>query len=274
MITSLVSAERHRAAAVALAHLLGPRGIELLAFKGLHFVGVLGVEPWDRPSADADVLVLRGRFRDALRIIRQSGEWEERTDDWTATALLRRACGSSVDLHRSVLPVCVGGLSRERLSARSRPGPPGLAPMRVPSVEDAAAICLAHEAKNRLSKLARTARDLRVLAAHGLTPSALGDRLRACRLRQCGIVVLTALSADDQSFVPWLAALAPIPGELRAAQRTRAAFARHEGESARTMIAHRAIADSVPESIAAVLGALVLRTPYVLSRRALDRLIL
>lgn len=268
--SAFVAAEQQRAAAVAVAKALEPLGVVLLAIKGLYFVQVLGVEPWARPSADADVLLVSGSFHAALSALRRSGDWELRTDDWTATAILSRRDGTAVDLHRRALPLLVGAFPNQAMLTASSEAPPALRPLRVPSLVDAGTLTLSHAFKNRLAQPDRTARDLTVLRAHGLSAERLAEGLRTHRVRRAGLVALSAVADLDPSFEPWVKALRPSASELELARRVRWLFGAGLPSSV-TMLVHRAVADSAPESALAVLAGLFLRTPYTAVRAYLDR---
>jgi hypothetical protein len=206
-------AERCRRLAVHAAETLRPAGIELVAIKGLALAYGVAEHPWLRPIGDADVLVGRGRFRDAVARLQRAGlpGFPPRACDATFGGL-GYAQGAWLDLHGSVLPQGTGGPVVEAIVARARPGPEALAPLLVPDAADAAAIGLAHWAKDGFGRAAPRsfAPDVLLLQDRaGLTPGALGERLAEHGLRRIGALAFGLFALREPRFDAFRAACAP-----------------------------------------------------------------
>jgi hypothetical protein len=215
-------AERCRTALLALAAELAPHGIELLVIKGVYVAFVVADEPWMREMLDADAIVVRGSFADAVRVIRASPSFGITCDDWSTKAVVHRASGAMVDVHRLALPPGWGRVALSGLQARARKLPDVLGPhVLAPDPLDAAAFTVAHYVKDIVGRKGhgKAAMELdRLVARAGLAPAPLAARLRVLGLRRVGLVAFTAMADENARWRPFLDACAGSRIERRAAR--------------------------------------------------------
>jgi len=182
-------AERARVALEKVADQLWPHGIRLAAFKGISIVfGEFG-DPSKRALIDADALVVKGSFVEAVWRARRHG-WPVRFDDPSAVMLW--VDGSKVDLHARALPYPVGRAGRSDLEGALRPA--RWARSELAEFDDVthAVLLLAHLAKDRFATTTKCSRDMEVLQQRGVRWPAVVARAESLALRRAVVAGLTA----------------------------------------------------------------------------------
>lgn len=211
-----VTAESNRRALIDMARDLEPFGIELLAIKGIYMVYELDVDAIRRPLQDADAIVARGSFDQAISVLTACGRWTPGSG-WSSKAVSRkRGLGGTVDLHRTPLPLFFGAMRSAALHSRARRSEAFERRVFVPDAEDAACIALAHFVKDAVSvsRVVRTIDDLRQLGERAdVTPQSVARRLGDHGLRLVGLVAFAALEREDKGWRYWSDHLAPSGGE-------------------------------------------------------------
>ncbi len=202
-----------------LAAAVAQPGVRLVAIKGVHIAALTG--PGERPMNDVDVVVAAGSFADVVERAVRSGEFRIRSDDWSTKTLEHRNGGPPVDVHRLPLPPLFGAMSTAALLEHAVPAEGLGASVLFPDPADAAVISLVNIFKDVFGYFGRyhLHHDLDALAAAGLTPAALAERLRLYRLRRIGILTLRELTRRDERYRPWLDACAPTPADELTADR-------------------------------------------------------
>ena len=115
-------AELCRDALREIATVLDANRVRLLAIKGVHLAFAVAKDPWYRPIADADAIVLDGQYSRAIDLVCATGRWKVRRDDWSSSAVID-ARGRGVDLHRAPLPAFFGRFRLEAMTERAVPRP-------------------------------------------------------------------------------------------------------------------------------------------------------
>jgi hypothetical protein len=258
-------AELCRDAVRALAEVLHSEGIRLLAIKGVHIAFAVSRTPSYRAMSDADVVVLDGDYRRAMRVLRGARRFRVRRDDWSASSVIDEH-GRTVDVHRTALPAFFGAVRLDRLTARAIPRSDLFGPsVLIPEPADAAAIAVGHFVKDKLraSSHENLARDLEALEATGcVTPALAAARLDEHGLRRAGIVAFTAMETWERAE-EWLEATKPTPRERIWARLVSAHLKSSGPRRPLGFLLARAIGDDARAIAASLTLGTAVRAPFI-----------
>jgi len=200
------AAELRRELLQKMAEALGSHGIQLVAVKGIHFAFVFAPEPWYRPMDDADAYVPGGAFSRAVSLLRNDVGLVVNVSYGSASVASSTHPDIHVDLNRWLLPPFFGSIPEGELIARTWRKTAIGDDVLVPDPVDAAALVIAHFAKDGLplERVGRVRLDLGLVSENArVTPEKLAARLQEWRLRRRGLLALSALAACDDWFVCW-----------------------------------------------------------------------